>query len=128
MAFPWLTGIPVASTAPAAPAADRDVARLQRVSASASIGAAKDDMLKIQKRDADDLQRCSANLLPCRIHHDGPVDAHHRYWKSETSVDGTKTAYFRGRKLQGLSVKVPDGYQGIRKHLAPITSFRTLTE
>lgn len=28
--------------------------------------------------------------------------------------DGTKTAYFRGRRLQGRDVKVPGGYTGMR--------------
>ena len=28
------------------------------------------------------------------------------------SPDGTKTSYFRGRKLQGKAVKLPEGYRG----------------
>lgn len=28
-------------------------------------------------------------------------------------ADGTPTAYFRGRKLQGKSVKLPEGYRGV---------------
>ncbi len=27
--------------------------------------------------------------------------------------DGTSTAYFRGRKLQGTTVKLPEGYRGV---------------
>lgn len=27
-------------------------------------------------------------------------------------LDGTKTSYFRGRKLQGKAVKLPEGYRG----------------
>jgi ribonuclease H2 subunit C len=30
-----------------------------------------------------------------------------------TRLDGTPTAYFRGRKLQGKSVKLPEGYRGV---------------
>lgn len=28
-------------------------------------------------------------------------------------IDGTSTAYFRGRKLEGKTVKVPEGYRGV---------------
>jgi hypothetical protein len=28
-------------------------------------------------------------------------------------ADGTRTAYFRGRKLQGTAVKLPEGYRGV---------------
>lgn len=28
-------------------------------------------------------------------------------------IDGTRTAYFRGRKLHGKTVKLPDGYRGV---------------
>jgi ribonuclease H2 subunit C len=71
---------------------------------------------------------CIPHLLPCKVNHDGPVNASERYWKAEvgqgsydpyrwlnaifTSTDGKHTAYFRGRKLQGRSVKLPEGYRG----------------
>ncbi|OAX83718.1 hypothetical protein ACJ72_01918 [Emergomyces africanus] len=55
------------------------------------------------------------NILPCRIHHDGPVNISSRYWKPVVD-DGnpdTATAYFRGRKLRGRRVLIPEGYQGV---------------
>ncbi|PSS10906.1 hypothetical protein M430DRAFT_22240 [Amorphotheca resinae ATCC 22711] len=52
------------------------------------------------------------NLLPCRIHRDGSVDASGRYWKPVLK-DGKKIAYFRGRKLYGREFKVPQGYKGV---------------
>ncbi|EON60841.1 hypothetical protein W97_00051 [Coniosporium apollinis CBS 100218] len=55
---------------------------------------------------------CTPNVLPCRINHNGPVDASERYWQPKTDDDGKTTAYFRGRKLRGRAVKIPDGYRG----------------
>ncbi|KAI0022139.1 ribonuclease H2 non-catalytic subunit-domain-containing protein [Xylariomycetidae sp. FL0641] len=69
------------------------------------------------------------NLLPCRIHHDGDVEPATTYWSpsenpgdynlvirfvrpADIMIDGTKTAHFRGRKLQGKAVKLPEGYYG----------------
>ncbi|KAI6369280.1 hypothetical protein MCOR25_004461 [Pyricularia grisea] len=55
----------------------------------------------------------AVDLLPCTIHHDGPVDQVQSYWKPTESQDGRKTAFFRGRKLHGKTIKVPEGYKGI---------------
>lgn len=42
-------------------------------------------ILAVQKSTANDTARkCIPNLLPCRIHHDGTVDATLRYWSPET--------------------------------------------
>ncbi|KAI1478766.1 hypothetical protein K445DRAFT_319279 [Daldinia sp. EC12] len=57
-------------------------------------------------------QKAKINLLPCRIHHDGNVNPVETYWSPNESEDQTKTAYLRGRKLQGKVVKLPDGYYG----------------
>ncbi|KAJ3544793.1 hypothetical protein NM208_g2868 [Fusarium decemcellulare] len=54
-----------------------------------------------------------ANLLPCRIHHDGPIDPVSTYWAPTSADDGTKLAYFRGRKLQGRTVKLPEQCRGV---------------
>jgi ribonuclease H2 subunit C len=80
----------------------------------------------------------TANLLPCRIHHDGPISLSDHHWSplnepattstsSETakntiteetkdeacSSPSTKlTAYFRGRRLLGRSIAIPEGYNG----------------
>lgn len=41
-------------------------------------------ILALQKSTANDTTRkCIPNLLPCRIHRDGPVDATPRYWSPE---------------------------------------------
>ncbi|OJD27887.1 hypothetical protein ACJ73_00704 [Blastomyces percursus] len=55
------------------------------------------------------------NILPCRIHHDGPVEISSRYWNpvvDENNHD-TATAYFRGRRLRGRRVFIPEGYEGV---------------
>ena len=36
-----------------------------------------------------------------------------RELKRETPVDGIPKAYFRGRKLHGREIRVPDGYRGV---------------
>ncbi|KAG9631613.1 hypothetical protein KCU95_g8746, partial [Aureobasidium melanogenum] len=58
----------------------------------------------------------TVNVLPCRIQHNGPVHASTRHWTPEISSDGnqnsTATAYFRGRKLNGRVLGLPDGYRG----------------
>ncbi|KAI5291636.1 hypothetical protein KEM54_002566 [Ascosphaera aggregata] len=55
-----------------------------------------------------------ANILPCRIHHDGPVDISERYWQPEVNAtEGCETAYFRGRRLKSRKVTLPEGYEGI---------------
>ncbi|KAL2761114.1 hypothetical protein ACRALDRAFT_1073328 [Sodiomyces alcalophilus JCM 7366] len=80
-------------------------------------------MFTIQSGESEP-PKAIANLLPCRIHCEGPVDSAHAFWKpttttttsSEPSIrpgDDNKTAYFRGRKLQGRSVRLPDGYRGV---------------
>ncbi|KAJ9644750.1 hypothetical protein H2201_006098 [Coniosporium apollinis] len=56
---------------------------------------------------------CTPNVLPCRINHNGPVNASERYWQPKTDDDGKATAYFRGRKLRGRAVKIPEGYRGV---------------
>ncbi|KAF2226730.1 ribonuclease H2, subunit C [Elsinoe ampelina] len=61
-------------------------------------------------------QKVQPNLLPCKISYNGPVNVSSRYWNSEVETDGSKTAYFRGRKLQGRDVVLPDGYSGAVLH------------
>ncbi|KAL8997201.1 MAG: hypothetical protein Q9169_003467 [Polycauliona sp. 2 TL-2023] len=71
-------------------------------------------MLSIQSRKTEKSpQDCTPNLLPCRINHDGPVNASRRYWAPESDKDGNLEAYFRGRKLKGREVTLPKGYKGI---------------
>ncbi|KAK3678084.1 hypothetical protein LTR78_002179 [Recurvomyces mirabilis] len=56
------------------------------------------------------------NILPCQIHHNGPVGITKRYWNPQPASDKTnksRTAYFRGRKLQSRTLQLPEGYQGV---------------
>lgn len=90
-------------------------------------------MLSIDQRKSS-TAKVIPNLLPCRIHHDGPVGSADSYWMPSIadpgeeqlmlpqpvlkslltiSADAKKTAYFRGRQLHGKVVKVPDGYRGV---------------
>ncbi|KAJ5179065.1 Ribonuclease H2 subunit C [Penicillium capsulatum] len=58
--------------------------------------------------------KLTPNVLPCRIHHDGPIDSPERFWAPATDEkDHTQIAHFRGRKLRGRRVVIPDGYEGI---------------
>ena len=71
-------------------------------------------MLAVKKAPSEvkPTPQCTPNILPCRIHHDGPVNASKRHWNPEVEDDNTRTSYFRGRKLRGREVKVPAGYRG----------------
>ncbi|KAF4555461.1 Ribonuclease H2 non-catalytic subunit-like protein [Elsinoe fawcettii] len=64
--------------------------------------------------DSDKSQsKVQPNLLPCKISFNGPVNASSRYWVPQDGEStGLKTAYFRGRKLQGKDVALPEGYTG----------------
>ncbi|KAG7286948.1 hypothetical protein NEMBOFW57_006448 [Staphylotrichum longicolle] len=57
--------------------------------------------------------KATPHLLPCRVHHTGSVDPVQSFWDPKADESGTGTAYFRGRKLQGKTVKLPEGYRGI---------------
>ena len=92
-------------------------------------------MLKFSNPKDAVQKQCTPNILPCRIHHDGPVDASPRYWAPETAqsqyyiasrlrspgtpfqgsyiTDGKPEAYFRGRKLKGQEIGIPQGYTGV---------------
>ncbi|OAQ62233.2 ribonuclease H2 non-catalytic subunit [Pochonia chlamydosporia 170] len=54
------------------------------------------------------------SLLPCQIQHDGYLARAETYW-APRNVKGntTRKAYFRGRKLQGRAVTLPDQYEGV---------------
>ncbi|KIW81985.1 hypothetical protein Z517_05011 [Fonsecaea pedrosoi CBS 271.37] len=69
-------------------------------------------MLALQ-RNANFTDKCVVNILPCRIHHNGPTKVTKRYWSLEAEKDGTATSYFRGRKLRGKRINIPSGYQGV---------------
>ncbi|KAL8944328.1 MAG: hypothetical protein Q9216_000513 [Gyalolechia sp. 2 TL-2023] len=71
-------------------------------------------MLSVQRPNPKEQPSgCTPHLLPCRIHHDGPVNASEHYWSPQTPQDGIPEAYFRGRRLKGREVKIPEGYRGV---------------
>lgn len=67
-------------------------------------------MLAIQSTTTD--KHVTPNVLPCAIKHNGPVSAAERYWNPSTEQDGTTTSFFRGRKLRGKKIALPEGYEG----------------
>ncbi|TQV93001.1 ribonuclease H2 subunit C [Cordyceps javanica] len=67
----------------------------------------------ISLEEGSEIKNVAANLLPCRIHHDGPVDPVGAYWKPVSNPDDSKEAYFRGRKLKGKTLPLPPGYRGV---------------
>jgi hypothetical protein len=98
-------------------------------------------MLALQ-RSKQPLDKCSPNVLPCRISYTGPSKVTKRFWspslekgrlntprikssfihpRADSALDQTKTAYFRGRKLRGRIVKVPEGYEGMLCHLPQLS-------
>lgn len=40
-------------------------------------------MHAIQPKQSHDADKCTPNILPCRINHNGPVNASKRYWAPE---------------------------------------------
>ncbi|KAK0712271.1 ribonuclease H2, subunit C [Apiosordaria backusii] len=60
-------------------------------------------------------KKTTAHLLPCKIHHTGPVEPTQSFWDPRTSESSsdTKEAYFRGRKLKGKPLALPEGYKGV---------------
>ncbi|KAJ9192169.1 hypothetical protein DTO164E3_8505 [Paecilomyces variotii] len=64
--------------------------------------------------DTQSSNTSTPNILPCRIHHDGPLESLERYWKPLVDENGdAQTAHFRGRKLRARRVAVPEGYKGV---------------
>lgn len=55
-------------------------------------------MFKIRSDEAETL-KATANLLPCRIHHDGPVDTTEPFWKPTKSDGKLRTL---GTAISGL--------------------------
>ncbi|KAK4246614.1 ribonuclease H2 non-catalytic subunit-domain-containing protein [Corynascus novoguineensis] len=72
-------------------------------------------MLRVEKSEtpSGDSPKATPHLLPCRVHHNGPAEPAQSFWNARVGESGARTAYFRGRKLQGTAVKLPDGYRGI---------------
>ncbi|CAI9634338.1 unnamed protein product [Alternaria burnsii] len=62
-------------------------------------------------------QRCTPNLLPARINHNGSINDAERYWKPETDDKGKRHSYFRGRHLHGTALPLPKNYTGAILHV-----------
>ncbi|KAI5793228.1 ribonuclease H2 non-catalytic subunit-domain-containing protein [Geopyxis carbonaria] len=73
-------------------------------------------MLAIQHPPKSAPVACIVNLLPCNIRHTGPANASTKHWTPTTStvsgVNDVPTTYFRGRKLLGNDLILPEGYTG----------------
>ncbi|KAF4125375.1 ribonuclease H2 subunit C [Geosmithia morbida] len=69
-------------------------------------------ILSIKEADAHP-PKSVANLLPCHVHHDGPLGSIDSYWNPTTTEDGTNIAYFRGRRLKGKTTVLPEQYRGV---------------
>ncbi|KAI9725224.1 MAG: hypothetical protein M1828_003405 [Chrysothrix sp. TS-e1954] len=77
---------------------------------TSSHGASK--VYGIERTSSAKRRKYTPEILPLKIHHNGPVNATDRHWRSSQNSDGTRTAYFRGRELCGRSIKLPEGYRG----------------
>ncbi|KAL2177570.1 ribonuclease H2 non-catalytic subunit-domain-containing protein [Thermothelomyces heterothallicus CBS 202.75] len=60
-----------------------------------------------------DIPKATPHVLPCRVHHNGAAEPAHPFWNPRVNEAGTRTAYFRGRKLRGTAAKLPDNYRGV---------------
>ncbi|KAH6607945.1 ribonuclease h2 subunit c [Trichoderma cornu-damae] len=69
-------------------------------------------MLEIQKDEATK-SKGVVNLLPCRVHHTGSIEPSSAYWSPVVGENETRTAYLRGRKLQGKTAPLPANYRGL---------------
>ncbi|KAF2451709.1 hypothetical protein P171DRAFT_515672 [Karstenula rhodostoma CBS 690.94] len=57
-------------------------------------------------------KKCTPNLLPARLNHNGPVNDTAQYWKPEIDEEATPHAYFRGRHLHGTPLALPSTHTG----------------
>ncbi|KAL6282889.1 hypothetical protein ACE6H2_013818 [Prunus campanulata] len=57
------------------------------------------------------------HLLPCSVKYSGPSSVSHYFKPKPTGIESeglkTQEANFRGRKLQGASIPIPNGYSGM---------------
>lgn len=87
-------------------------------------------MLSVNQHKGPSCKKATPNVLPCRIQHDGPVSQSDSYWEpsqepgiydsvivadifADCVPDGKRVAYFRGRKLHGRALRLPEGYRGV---------------
>ena len=71
-------------------------------------------MPALKRPEFQEGDKCTVNIVPCRIHHDGPTRVTKRYWNPVyDQKESTRTSQFRGRKLRGRLLRVPEGYEGV---------------
>ncbi|KAM4055687.1 ribonuclease h2 non-catalytic subunit [Hirsutella rhossiliensis] len=70
-------------------------------------------MLAVEDHKLSRETKAVPNLLPCRLHHTGSAAPVSEYWTPIQADDSTSIAYFRGRKLRGRTLPLPDDYQGV---------------
>jgi len=89
-------------------------------------------------------QKCTPNLLPARVNHNGPVNDTERYWQPTKDENGMRLpslpsnfthtspgklhAYFRGRHLHGTTLPLPTNYTGAILHITDETLPRTQSQ
>ncbi|KAJ4983165.1 hypothetical protein SVAN01_11349 [Stagonosporopsis vannaccii] len=57
-------------------------------------------------------KKCTPNLLPMRINHDGRIENTERYWTPTIDEKDVQHAHFRGRHLRGTPLPLPSHYTG----------------
>ncbi|KAK3391113.1 ribonuclease H2 non-catalytic subunit-domain-containing protein [Podospora didyma] len=62
---------------------------------------------------AEKMPKATPHLLPCRVHHTGSIEPVQSFWDPKKGEDGSNTTYFRGRRLVGQTVALPEGYRGV---------------
>lgn len=66
-------------------------------------------MFAIQAQNSD--EKVTVHALPCKLHHNGPADTSRLMPIPDNETEST--LYFRGRKLRGRTIQLPEHYQGL---------------
>ncbi|KAF7192526.1 hypothetical protein HII31_06158 [Pseudocercospora fuligena] len=53
------------------------------------------------------------NILPARIHHNGPIPVSSRHWSPAPSSTTSQESSFRGRRLLSQNIPLPENYTGL---------------
>lgn len=59
----------------------------------------------------DDIPQYSANVVPCKIHYNGPANTQDYYTCTKTCNEGVHESYFRGCKFVGKAMDI-ENYNG----------------
>lgn len=69
-------------------------------------------MLAIKKGNVEK-RKYTVNILPCLINHDGPFTCSKWHWNPVDQPDGLSIAFFRGKKLHGKRLRLPERYRKV---------------